>query len=280
MVERAVFDMRNFLFFSQLKQEAVLGQKGYNSENEVPMLQCISNTTLCFSLISFAKYPDLCMPMRVVITAATAAEWMQASQNIHPDYTKGGGDFTVSFHQSGVGMLASAVSLTRLALEEKPDLVIQAGIAGCFDHAAELGMVIAVKEDILGDTGVEEAGVWKDVFDLNLEKPNNEPFENRKLINRLFSKYNLLSLPGVGGITVNEITTRPERTALLMHKYNPFIESMEGAALHYVCGLLHLPFIQIRAVSNYIGERNKANWKIRDALVNLNRTLLEYIHKL
>ena len=32
---------------------------------------------------------------------------------------------------------------------------------------------------------------------------------------------------------------------------------MEGAALHYACIMEHIPFIQLRAVSNFVGERDK-----------------------
>jgi futalosine hydrolase len=218
--------------------------------------------------------------MKVVITAATAPEWGPASQAIKPVYTDGTGGIKVIFHKSGVGMLASTFSLTRLLLDEKPGLVVQAGIAGCFDTNVQLGIVTAIQEDILGDTGVEENGIWKDVFDLNLENPASLPFTNGKLVNPFFYKYNLLSLPAVTAVTVNEITTRPGRKAQLVEKYGPFIESMEGAPLHYVCSMLNVPFIQIRAVSNYIGERNKANWKIKDAIINLNKALLEYLDKL
>jgi hypothetical protein len=37
---------------------------------------------------------------------------------------------------------------------------------------------------------------------------------------------------------------------------------MEGAALHYMGRDLFIPFIQLRAVSNYIGERDKNKWKM------------------
>jgi futalosine hydrolase len=79
-------------------------------------------------------YPPL--PMRVIITAATVAEWMPSFLEMDKLYTGESQRLKVQFHQSGVGMLASAVSLTRMILEDKPDLVIQAGIAGCFDMSA------------------------------------------------------------------------------------------------------------------------------------------------
>lgn len=218
--------------------------------------------------------------MRIIITAATIAEWMPSFLEINNLYTGDSQRFKVQFHQTGTGMLATAVSLTKLVLEEKPDLVIQAGIAGCFDTSMTLGKVIIVNEESLADTGVEEDGKWKDIFDLKLEKSSYPPFERRKLPNPWLSKFNLLKLPEVSGITVNEITTNPERILQLVKKYVPVTESMEGAALHYVCRQANIPFIQIRSVSNYIGERNKANWKMKEAIGNLNQMLLQYIDKL
>jgi futalosine hydrolase len=52
---------------------------------------------------------------------------------------------------------------------------------------------------------------------------------------------------------------------------------MEGAALHYVGNLLQAPFIQIRSISNYTGDRDKNHWRIQEAISRLNQTLLEYV---
>jgi futalosine hydrolase len=218
--------------------------------------------------------------MKVVITAATTGEWMPAFLNINTLYTSESNRFKVSFHQSGVGMLASSVALTRMALEEKPDFVIQAGIAGTFDMSSTLGKTITIHEEYLGDTGVEEEGKWKDIFDLKLEKSNYPPYDKKRLPNEHLAKFNLLKLPEVTAITVNEISTSKSRIQQLMKKYNPVVESMEGAALHYVCREINIPFIQIRSISNYVGERNKAHWKMKEAIANLNETLLNYIDKL
>jgi futalosine hydrolase len=218
--------------------------------------------------------------MRVIITAATVGEWMPSFLQMNTLYTGESQRLKVQFHQSGVGMLATAVSLTKLVLEDKPDLIIQAGIAGTFDHTNQLGKLVVIKDETLGDMGVEEDGKWKDIFDLKLEKSSYHPFEKRKLPNAWLEKYNLLKLPEVSAVTVNEISTNPARIQQLIKKYNPSTESMEGAALHYICRETNTPFIQIRALSNYIGERNKANWKIKEAIGNLNEGLLKYIDKL
>jgi futalosine hydrolase len=90
---------------------------------------------------------------------------------------------TVSFHQSGIGILASCFSISKLIHEQKPDLIIQAGIAGTFNEEQTLSKVVVVKEEILGDIGVEENGLFKDLFDLALQDENLFPFSNKRLIN-------------------------------------------------------------------------------------------------
>jgi futalosine hydrolase len=224
--------------------------------------------------------PTFAFSMHVVVSAATAGEWAPASNGINPAFTQQNGRMKVSFHVGGIGMLSTAFSLTKLIWEEKPDLIIQVGIAGTFDPKVELGSVLIISEEHIGDLGVQENGTWKDVFDMNLENINRSPFEAGKLPNLWLKDYNLLQLPEVAAITINEISTAPGRIRQLREKYNPVIESMEGAALHYVCRETNTPFIQMRSVSNYVGERDKANWRIKDAIVNLNKALFEYIDEL
>lgn len=218
--------------------------------------------------------------MRVIISAATVAEWMPSFLEMEKLYTGESNRLKVYFHQSGVGMLATAVSLMRLMWEEKPDLVIQAGIAGCFDRSVPLGKVVTINEESLGDMGVEEEGKWKDLFDLKLEKSSYPPFERRKLPNPWLPKFNLLKLPEVNAVTVNQVSTGTERIQQVIKKYNPVTESMEGAALHYIGREANIPFLQIRAISNYVGERDKRHWSIKEAIDNVNLDLIKYIDRL
>src|SRR3954471_2205263 len=134
--------------------------------------------------------------MRVFITAATVNEWMPCFLQIDKLYTEKSKRFKVYFHQSGVGMMATTFSLTKLILEEKPDLLLQVGLAGCFT-SMQLGKVIVVDKDVAGDVGVEEDGKWKDLFNLKLEKSNYPPYEKSSLPNHEIEKLNLLKLKTV-----------------------------------------------------------------------------------
>lgn len=218
--------------------------------------------------------------MKVIITAATSGEWMPAYQKINPQYTSKNKKFSVGFHESGVGILASSISLMKMFVSETPSLIVQVGICGSLDKNIKLTKVFAVKDDFVGDLGVTENKAWKDIFDLKLEKPNNLPFEKKSLPNPWLSQYNILNLPTKKAVTVNTISTEKNKIELYKQKYKASLESMEGAALHYMCRDLNIPFIQIRAVSNYVGERNKAKWKMKESLFHLNDCLLLYIDTL
>ncbi|MDB5247902.1 MAG: mqnB [Segetibacter sp.] len=218
--------------------------------------------------------------MKVVITSATEREISPIKQTIDPLYTGESSRLRISFHESGVGILASCFSISKLIFEEKPDLIIQAGIAGTFNNDTPLSKVVAVKEEYVADTGVEENSNLQDLFDLNLQHPNLFPFTNRKLVNPMLEKINLLNLDEVTAITINEITTRQERIDQLKEKYRPEIESMEGASLHYCCLQTYTPFIQIRAISNYVGDRDKSNWKFKESFENLASIIERYIDAL
>lgn len=217
--------------------------------------------------------------MLILITAATKEEWLPCSMQFKKQYADNA-RLKIEFHTTGVGLLASAVTLTRLLLQLKPNLVIQMGIAGSFDTELALGNVVLVKEEVLGDMGVDESGKWKDLFELKLLKKNQFPFTNKKLKNPWLKKWNLLKLPMVKSITVNQISTHQNRIGVLQKKYKPLIEGMEGAALHYTGLEMNIPFLQIRSVSNYIGERDKNYWKIEAAIYHLNQTVFAYINAL
>lgn len=217
--------------------------------------------------------------MKVAIISATEKESLLIKQVIRPKFLLGS-KLEISFIETGVGILASCYSISQLIFEQKPDLIIQTGIAGTFDTEMTLREVVVVKEEILADAGVEENGSFRDFFDLNLSPANSFPFSNKRLLNPEFEILNFLGLKAVTGITVNEITTRLQRIEQYKGKYNPGIESMEGASLHYCCLQNSISFIQIRAISNYIGERDKSKWNLDHAFKNLAANVILYINHL
>jgi len=181
---------------------------------------------------------------------------------------------------TGVGILSTTFRLTKWLLQNPVDMVFQIGIAGCFNTKIPLGEVIAVDKEFIGDLGVEENGIWKDMFDVGFIDTNELPFTNKGIENKNMHTFNLQNIQLATAITVNEITTQPHRITALQQAYSPTLESMEGAALHYVCNSLQIPYLQIRGVSNYVGERDKSKWEIKKAIEASKQALKQIIDSL
>ncbi|HNJ26021.1 MAG TPA: futalosine hydrolase [Chitinophagaceae bacterium] len=180
---------------------------------------------------------------------------------------------------TGIGLTATTYALLNQINIKKPAFIIQAGVGGCFDINIKLGTVVAIKKETIADQSVVELKTLKTLFDLKLLPQNKNPFSNGWLVNSndILRK---IKLKKVTGISVNEITTDKKKVKLYRDRFKPVIESMEGAALHYVSLMEKIPFLQIRSVSNYIAERNKQKWNMKEAVENLNKELISILIQL
>jgi futalosine hydrolase len=170
---------------------------------------------------------------------------------------------------TGVGLTAATYQLTKAIYKHKPRLLLQAGVAGCLDENLSLAKVVTVRNEVIGDLGVEENKKFNSLFDLKLCEPNTFPWTNGKLTNDSIL-LNQTDLPIVDSVSINEISTNKERIRYYKSEWGASIESMEGAALHYVGIMEKIPFLQIRSLSNFAGERDKGKWLLKDAIGNLN----------
>ncbi|MEY3422016.1 MAG: futalosine hydrolase, partial [Bacteroidota bacterium] len=89
-----------------------------------------------------------------------------------------------------------------------------------------------------------------------------------------------VGLRSASSVTVNKVTGSQSSIQQIYEKYQPDLESMEGAAVFYTCNMMNTPSLQIRSVSNYIEPRNKANWNIPLAIKALNDYLIEFIQSI
>jgi len=177
---------------------------------------------------------------------------------------------------TGIGLTATTYRLLKQLQLKRPDLVIQAGVAGCFDKKIPLGTVVAVKKETIADQSVIELKKLKTLFDLQLIPHDQFPFKKGWLENNN-EALKKLKLKKVNAISVNEITTSRQRVRFYEESFKPAIESMEGAALHYTCLMEKIPFLQLRSLSNYIAERDKTKWDMKRSIVNLNKELIHQI---
>ena len=199
--------------------------------------------------------------MKILLAAATEMEMAHFKK-----VCRGFDMLNLDYCTTGIGVTATTFHLQKSIMTSKPKIIIQIGLAGSFSTLHAVGKAVVVKNEIIGDMGVFEKDGYKDIFDLGLESRDIFPYKNGQLINHDDSILECTGLDCVSAITVNEISTSKEKINLFSNRYHAAIETMEGAALHFVCIMNNIRFIQIRGLSNYIGERDKNKWEIKKAM--------------
>ena len=215
------------------------------------------------------------MGKNILIAAATAKEISLFIQSARESKFQ---KHTIDILITGIGLTASTYHLTKQLALKKYDCVIQAGVAGCFDLSLPLGVVVAIKQDSIADQSVIELEKLKTLFHLAVVPHSQFPYEKDWLVNPHKEILKKTRLKIVKGISVNQISTSKQMIKFYREMFDPVTESMEGAALHYVCLMEKIPFLQIRSISNYIGERNKKKWDMKESIINLNESLISIIN--
>ena len=167
---------------------------------------------------------------------------------------------------TGVGMVNTAIHLSEELLKNKYDVVLNMGVAGSFSEDFKTGDVVEVVEDNFSEIGFENGSGFEEFSDFEI-----------------VTKYNVAAktnLQKVKGITVNTVHGNEKSITEIVKRLNPDVESMEGAAVFKVCNEFYVPCMQIRAISNIVEKRNKENWNMPLAVLNLNNQVEKIIMEL
>jgi futalosine hydrolase len=84
----------------------------------------------------------------------------------------------------------------------------------------------------------------------------------------------------VTGATVNTVHGHEPSIEALAERSHADVETMEGAGFFYACFTAGVPCAQVRAVSNYVERRNRAAWKLPEAIAALNDTAIALLETL
>lgn len=185
------------------------------------------------------------------------------------------GNLEIELLIGGVGAMSTAWLMTRwISGNVKPDLAINAGIAGSYKDTYPVGSVVLPVTDCFADAGIEDGDRFLTLQESGLVKANDYPFINgfipaENKYTESLKKY----LSQVKAITVNTATGNESTIKKLEGKFDPDIETMEGAAFFYICARERIPFFALRAISNKVERRDRKKWNIPLALDNLSAEL-------
>ena len=176
-------------------------------------------------------------------------------------------------------MVAMAYKMGKY-LNKSYDVAINLGICGAFNKNLKIGEVVHVATDKFSELGVEDGERFLSLIDIDLLEESDYPITEGELKNNFLLPDEVRKLQQVKGITVNTVTGMEETISSVKHRFNPDVETMEGGAFMYACLKENVPFFQIRAISNYVTQRDKSQWNIPLAVKNVNETVLGILEKL
>ncbi|XZF12878.1 futalosine hydrolase [Chitinophagaceae bacterium MMS25-I14] len=218
--------------------------------------------------------------MKLLLVAATEAEIMPFLQQLrqswsspaHHVYTHDNNEIHICI--TGVGVVATTFAVTKALAADAFDFALQAGVGGAFDRNIPLGSLVQVHAERLGDLGAEDHDSYLDIFDMGLLGADAFPFSGKHLVSKAGIPF-AQALPAVTGLTISTVSGSERTIAARSSMFNCQVESMEGAAFHYVCLQEKVPFTQVRSISNYVEPRDKSMWKMKDAIIALNKWLID-----
>ncbi len=192
---------------------------------------------------------------RVLFTAATDFE-LQSAKDAYNELVSASTSKTenlqVDFLVTGITIIPTLHKLTLALKEQSYDLAVNLGIAGAYKEKKYLGQLCRILEE---------------EFDDIEPKFNMGPIKTVALDDELediLSRY-----PQLDSLTVS-LAHKPVRDG-------KEVENMEGAAFFYVCREMCQPYVELRAISNMVGDKDKRNWKIDECLEVLRKASEELI---
>ncbi|MDQ0061817.1 futalosine hydrolase [Paenibacillus harenae] len=173
---------------------------------------------------------------------------------------------------AGVGpAYAAASTAAALAAAAAPyRLVISAGIGGGFDGTAAIGSLVVADRIIAADLGAESQDGFISVDELGFGTARLEA--DSAWSHRFYEAIRTAGLEAVLApiLTVSTATgTAATAAAHAARIPGAAAEGMEGYGVAVAAQRLGIPFTELRAISNAVGPRDRAAWRIGEALASL-----------
>lgn len=164
---------------------------------------------------------------------------------------------------AGVGPAAAAAGTARALAAGPYDLVVSAGIGGGFRSPP--GSLLVADAIVAADLGAETPAGFVPVTGLGFGTVEHRPPAG------LVTAVAAATAATTGTVlTVSTVTGSAERAAALLAAHPAAVaEAMEGFGVAEAAAQAGVPVLEIRAVSNAVGPRDREAWRIGEALAAL-----------
>jgi futalosine hydrolase len=174
---------------------------------------------------------------------------------------------------TGVGPVNAAHATTVAILQSRPGAVIICGIGGAYPSSGlKVGDVVCAQTEIYGDLGAQGPGGFLDMKALGFPVvPGATPLFNELPLN-VFAAPTLTRF-----VTVSTCTGSDRVAREIEFRTRGGVENMEGAAIAHVAHLHGVDVGELRGISNAVTNRDVTSWKISEAAVAAQQTLISWL---
>ncbi|WP_274031956.1 futalosine hydrolase [Streptomyces sp. MMBL 11-1] len=175
------------------------------------------------------------------------------------------GAFDVLAGGAGPAAAAAATAFALASASAPYGLVVSAGIGGAFTPLTPLGSLVVASGIVAADLGADTPGGFLPVTALGFGRDRFAP--PPALVRRVAA-----ATGGAAGpvLTVSTVTGTAERAGDLLAAHpGALAEAMEGFGVAEAAARADVPALELRAVSNAVGPRDRDAWRIGDALAAL-----------
>lgn len=200
------------------------------------------------------------MKKRILIMTAVDAERDAVLRGIQ---NKPGFDVLLA----GVGPVAAAVNTTKALSDNVYELVVSAGIGGGFAGKAPVETLVVANEIIAADLGAETPEGFSSLDKLGFGSAR-VPVD-AVLAVKVTAALHAAKLPVALGpvLTVSTVTgTAASAAEMAARVPGATAEGMEGYGVALAAQMSGVPILELRAISNLVGPRDREAWRIREAL--------------
>lgn len=197
------------------------------------------------------------------------------------------GGAAVALLAAGLGKANVALALGAVTERVAAGLILSVGVGGAFPGSGlEPGDLAVASEEVYADEGAETAEGWQGLDAVGI--PLWEAADGGVYLNRLpvdpAETAGLAAAARAAGraavgpfVTVSTVTGSAARAAWLRERFGAVCETMEGAAAAHAALARGVPFAEVRGISNAVGPRDRASWRLAEAAAAAQGAALAFL---
>ena len=221
------------------------------------------------------------MTIGMIYAMTLEIESLLTNENAQPLQTVAGVPFyrirdNVIACAGGVGKVNAAMATQLMISLYQPDLILNAGVAGCFDHA-EIGDLVLAERFMQHDFDTSNIGDPEGfVSTVNCTYFPTSDFEKAK------AAMDKVGMPYRTGLvaTGDWFGVDCDRARHIADTFHPLLCEMEGCAIAQVCMRNEVPFMSLKSVSDCLFEHHDFYFNFPTAMKDLNRVVVQFIDAL